>query len=192
MNVELAESYILERLRTNLSPRLLYHGLHHVLDVVDAAERLAKKEGICNIEDLTLLKTAALYHDSGFLNVYKNHEEAGCAIVKEILPGFDYTTEQIEAICGMIMATKIPQSPKTKLEEILCDADLDYLGREDFEPIAETLFEELRLRGAVSDHNLWNTIQVKFLDSHHYWTESAKQSRNELKQKHLAGLLAKI
>ena len=35
-------------------------------------------------------------------------------------------------------ATKIPQTPLTKLEEIICDADLDYLGREDFFEISRS------------------------------------------------------
>ena len=40
------------------------------------------------------------------------------------------------------MATEIPQNPKTHLEMIMCDADLDYLGRYDFETISNNLYTE--------------------------------------------------
>jgi uncharacterized protein len=136
-----------------------------------------------------MLRNAALYHDSGFLDKYQLHEEAGCDIVRDALPNFGYSADQIETICGMIMATKIPQSPRTHLEQIICDADLDYLGRSDFEPIAQTLFEELKVRFMVQDIQKWNEIQVKFLTSHHYWTKSAIERRASAKQKHLEHLI---
>ena len=176
-------------LKNELSKTLFYHGIHHVLDVKEAVQVLAQKENLTGDESLDLLKTAALYHDCGFLDTYQDHEEAGCSIARKVLPDFDFTPEQIETICGMIMATKIPQNPKTHLEEILCDADLDYLGRDDFEPIAQTLFVELKARNIVSDIAVWNSIQVKFLKSHHYWTKSARESRETMKQKRLEELI---
>jgi len=188
MNVEAAEKYIIDKLSSELSATLFYHGLHHVIDVTTTAASLAGQEGIVEKESLSLLKTAALYHDCGFLNTYANHEEEGCKIVKSVLPGFDFTDHEIEIVCGMIMATKIPQNPQTHLEEILCDADLDYLGRDDFEPIANTLFEELKARNMVSDLKTWDGIQCKFIGAHKYWTHSARQTREDAKQKHLASL----
>jgi uncharacterized protein len=192
MDIAGSEKYILDLLGRELSETLYYHGLHHTLDVENAALILAKQEGIDDAESLTLLKTAALFHDSGFIHTYKDHEEEGCRIVRSSLPLFQYTNEQIEIICGMIMATKIPQNPKTHLEKIICDADLDYLGRDDFEPVAATLFEELSVRNLVMDEKTWNHIQIRFISAHQYHTESAKNKRESKKQKHLNGLLALI
>ncbi|MCF0055614.1 HD domain-containing protein [Dyadobacter sp. CY356] len=188
MDIAGSEKYILDLLGRELSDTLYYHGLHHTLDVENAALILAKEEAVDDAESLALLKTAALFHDSGFINTYKDHEEEGCTIVRSSLPLFQYTNEQIEIICGMIMATKIPQSPKTHLEKIICDADLDYLGRDDFELIAATLFKELFLRNLVADENTWNNIQVKFIGMHRYHTESAVKKRECKKQKHLHNL----
>lgn len=188
MKLAEARIYILEKL-SNLSTDLYYHGIHHVLDVENAATILARGEGIIDRQSLIMLQTAALYHDSGFLHTYKDHEEAGCAIVRSILPEFDYGAKQIEVICGMIMATKIPQSPQNHLEQIICDADLDYLGRDDFEPIADTLFRELMALNFVLDLNSWNKIQVSFLKSHHFWTNTAKSTRDSSKRSHLAKLV---
>jgi uncharacterized protein len=189
MRVDRARKYILDQLSSNLSSALYYHGVHHVRDVVSAALTLAKGEGVCDQESLDLLETAALYHDSGFLFKYKGHEEAGCEIAREVLPDFEYNNQQIELICGMIMATKIPQTPTTHLEEILADADLDYLGRNDFEPIANTLFEELKAFNMITDLDAWNKIQVRFLQEHRFWTSTAKHTRNHGKQLHLENLL---
>ncbi|TDE17637.1 HD domain-containing protein [Dyadobacter psychrotolerans] len=188
MNVQDAEKYIVGRLRLHLPADLYYHGVHHVLDVKDAALSIAVQEGVQDEESLALLKTAALYHDCGFMNAYQNHEEEGCRIAREKLPDFDFSASQIDLICGMIMATKIPQKPKNHLEEIICDADLDYLGRNDFEPISQTLFLELRERGLVSDIHAWNQIQIKFIGAHQYWTKTSKEKREQAKLIHLAGL----
>ncbi|GAA4421604.1 hypothetical protein GCM10023187_57600 [Nibrella viscosa] len=188
MNPETAEAYILEKLAHNLSATLYYHGIHHVRDVVDAAMRLAVAEGINDEEAMVLLRTAALYHDSGFIDTYRGHEEESCRLARQTLPRFGYTERQIDQICGMIMATRIPQAPQTHLEQIICDADLDYLGRDDFEPIARTLFDELREREMVVDEDTWNKIQVRFLNTHQYWTPTAIAWRQAGKQAHLEKL----
>lgn len=190
MNINEVREYITHKLKTSLSPTLTYHGYHHTFDVLKACKMLALAEGIDDEESLILLETAALYHDLGFITTYKGHEEEGCRIAKKSLPDFNYSPDQIEKICGMIMATKIPQSPKNNLEEILADADLDYLGREDFGHISHTLFKEMLEREMIENIEQWNRIQVDFLSGHHYWTKSAIRLRNDEKQNRLAELKA--
>lgn len=185
MNYPAAKYFIVKKLNDELSKNLYYHGFHHTIDVLNAAIMIAEFEDIRG-EDLTLLKTGALYHDCGFLRTYKNHEEMGCEIARETLPDFDYTPEQIEVVCGLIMATKIPQTPKTFLEQVICDADLDYLGREDFELIAATLYREMRENNLIDNEQDWNRLQVKFLTNHKYFTFLAKRIRENAKQRHLA------
>lgn len=189
MRLDRAKQYILERLHSDLPDHLYYHGVHHVLDVLKATLTLAEGEQIQEADALVLLQTAALYHDSGFIYTYKEHESKSCEIVRTVLPAFEYNDAQIDQICGMIMATKIPQSPQNHLEKILCDADLDYLGRADFVPIAQSLFEELYGLGMINDKNSWNELQVSFLREHRYWTYTARQSRDQTKQQHLESLL---
>src|SRR5687768_4035928 len=105
------KSQIVLKLGQGLSKTLYYHSLHHTLDILKHAERIAKEENINDEEDLFLLKVACLYHDSGFLKTYKGHEEAACKIVKKDLPEFEVSIKQIEIICKLIMATRIPQVP---------------------------------------------------------------------------------
>lgn len=189
MRLDRAKQYILERLHSDLPDHLYYHGVHHVLDVLKATLTLAEGEQIQEADALVLLQTAALYHDSGFIYTYKEHERRSCEIVRTVLPAFEYNDAQIDQLCGMIMATKIPQSPQNHLEKILCDADLDYLGRADFVPIAQSLFEELYGLGMINDKNSWKELQVSFLREHRYWTYTARQSRDQTKQQHLESLL---
>jgi uncharacterized protein len=183
MNLSSVEEYIYEKLQKNLSPTLTYHGLHHTIDVADVTMKIAKAEAVTDKESLILLKTAALYHDLGFITTYKGHEEESCRIAALNLPKMGYSSLQIEAICGMIMATKIPQKPSNLLERIIADADLDYLGRDDFEAISQSLYLELREREMVANIETWNKIQVNFIENHHFWTKSEVLLRNENKLK---------
>ena len=122
----------------------------------------------------------------------KGHENVSCDYAREILPRYHYTQEQIEKICSLIMATHLPPKPKTLLERIICDADLDYLGRSDFIPVSDTLYEELRVQKLVTDKNTWNKQQIDFISAHTYFTNFAKKNREVNKQnqiKRLKGLI---
>lgn len=187
MNYDAAKTFILNKLENELSDKLYYHGLHHTLDVLQVTEELCQLENIAKYETI-LLKTAALFHDSGFTVQAQDHEKIGCDIAREHLPRYAYTDVAIEKICGMIMSTKIPQTPKTYLETILADADLDYLGRTDFYTIGESLFKELKAFGIVQEEEAWNRIQVKFLEAHHFWTKTNLDRREKQKSQYLIDL----
>jgi uncharacterized protein len=193
MDHQRAETYVLDLLRRGLSPTLLYHGLHHTLDVVEQAASLAVAEGITDPDDLTLLRTAAFYHDAGFLTTYQDHEAAGCDLVREVLPDMDYSPSEVELICRMIMATQVPQNPDDlHLAQILCDADLDYLGRPDFWTISNTLRQEWQARDMLRDEQHWYQIQVSFLSAHHYWTRTAIMRREAEKQARLTEVKVRL
>ncbi len=188
MRYRAAKHFILKKLRSDLPQGLSYHGFHHTVDVWRRASELCSAEGIKG-RMINLVKTAALLHDSGFLqNKHEGHEHQGCLLANSILPDFGYTPEDIETICGMIMATKIPQSPSTLPERIICDADLDYLGRDDFHKIGGTLFQELNLYNIIKEEKAWNRIQVSFLTAHRFHTQTNQRLREPIKQAYLREL----
>lgn len=187
VNFKDAQTYILTRLRQELSPDLHYHCLEHTLDVLAVTEELCQLESIGR-HDTMLLRTAALFHDSGFIYTRTEHESQGCDLAREVLPGFGYRPSEIKKICGMIMATRIPQTPKTHLEQIICDADLDYLGRDDFYTIGSTLLQELRAYNVINTEEEWNRIQVRFLSAHAYFTDTNIQRRTPKKNLYLEEL----
>lgn len=175
------EEFILNKLEQELPKHLYYHNLKHTIDVTIGVEIIGSGEGISD-EELLLLKTAALFHDSGQIKGSVGHEARGCVMMREILPKWGYSEEQLVVMEGIIMATMLPPTPKTKLEEIICDADLDYLGRPDFVPVSDTLFDELKVQNLVVDLNLWNKLQVKFLSAHQFFTKTAQQMRSVNKE----------
>ena len=178
------EKFIVGKLQKELPDDLKYHALAHTIDVTNAAEANGITEGISG-DELILLKTAALFHDAGFIKTYTKNEPVAVEYAKEFLPLFGYSQEQIQTIADMILSTQLPQSPKTLLEEILCDADLDYLGRKDFYEIGERLKEELLIKGLINDEVEWDDLQIKFLERHSYFTKTAMLSRSEEKEKRL-------
>ncbi|MEZ5042690.1 MAG: HD domain-containing protein [Saprospiraceae bacterium] len=191
MNYHGAKAFILDKLQYELSDKLAYHGIHHTLDVLYTTDELCYLEKISPYHTL-LLKTAALFHDSGFTIGNTDHESLGCTLVKKHLPEYGYTPSQIDMICGMVMATKIPQSPTNFLEKIICDADLDYLGRDDFYDVGATLFEELKSYNVLSDEKDWNRIQVNFLEKHQFLTSTNIRRRASRKEKYLNELKALV
>lgn len=175
------QEIILDKLEKELPECLFYHNVKHTVDVVTEVELIGWGEG-CTDEEILLLKTAGLFHDAGHIIAYDNHEFYGTQLAKEVLPGFGYTQEHLDKICELIMATTLPPRPKNLLESIMCDSDLDYLGRSDFIPVSNTLYEELKAQNKMGSLNNWNKIQVKFISGHQYFTKTARSLREVNKQ----------
>lgn len=175
------QEIILDKLEKELPEYLYYHNVKHTVDVVTEVELIGWAEG-CSDEEILLLKTAGLFHDVGHTVAYDNHEYHGTVIAREMLPRYNYSQEQIDRICEIIMSTKLPPRPTNLLESIICDSDLDYLGRSDFIPVSNTLFEELKAQNKMGSLNDWNKIQVKFISGHQYFTKTAQSLREVNKQ----------
>lgn len=178
------QEYMLDRLEKELPSNLYYHNVKHTVDVVTEVELIGWAEGVSD-EEVLLLKTAALFHDAGHIISYKDHEYHGTQLARDILPGYGYDVEQIEEICNIIMATKMPPNPGSLLEKIICDADLDYLGRSDMIPVSNTLYRELKEREMVENLKEWNELQLKFISGHQYFTRTAQNLREVNKQKQI-------
>ncbi|MBL7111927.1 MAG: HD domain-containing protein [Bacteroidales bacterium] len=185
------QEIILDKLEQGLPKYLYYHNVKHTVDVVTEVELIGWAEG-CSDEELVLLKTAGLFHDAGHTIGYDNHEEYGCDMARDFLPKYGYSEEQIEKICDIIMATKMPPQPNDLLQSIICDSDLDYLGRTDMIPVSNTLYKELKEQNKIGTYNDWNKLQVKFITGHQYFTETARNLREVNKQKQIERIKALI
>lgn len=174
---------IYREILAKLPQHLTYHNLDHTAYVLDRAVFLANESNVSE-ENLHLLKLAALFHDTGFIDNPKDHEEKGCKIAEKYLAK-EYSSAELKKIYGMIMATKIPQSPSNHLENILADADLEYLGTDQFEKIGETLFEELKHFNPDFTVQAWDELQLVFMEKHHYHTEYCRIHREPQKQENL-------
>jgi hypothetical protein len=96
------QEIILDKLEKELPDYLYYHNVKHTVDVVTEVELIGWGEG-CSDEEILLLKTAGLFHDAGHTVAYDNHEFYGTQFAREMLPKYNYSQEQIDRICEIIM-----------------------------------------------------------------------------------------
>ncbi len=185
---ELAFKKVEQFLLENLPKHYTYHTIEHIRDVVKQAERIAKKEKVEKsvIQDI---KLAAWLHDVGYIWEPARHEARGAEYATSILTEMKFPKSKISLITGMIMATKIPQSPKNHVEQIICDADLDYLGRDDYALNSNNLLQEIELTKKLKTKE-WLLIQEKFLKAHAYFTTTSQKLRNKRKQLTLLNIQA--
>jgi uncharacterized protein len=172
------------RLKDDLPSFMVYHDLQHTKQVIDNCIFLGNIEG-CSEYELEMLSVAALYHDAGFLLGSESHEMKGCFLIKAELPPYGFNPEEIEQICSMVMATKTPQMPQTKLEQILADADLFYLGTDEYVYQRNLLKKELLHFNPKLKDEEWKEIQIDFLQTHVYHTEYGKTILAPIKQKNV-------
>ena len=185
-----------QRLLGQLPGTLHYHGPHHtLLDVVPAVRRLAAQESV-NPQGLELLEVAALFHDMGFIERYNGNEQIGARMAAETMPEHGYGSREISRVIDLILSTEMKeidgiwrQDPGDDLEKrILCDADLDNLGREDFLSVSQTLRMELVEQGTHFADLEWLTRQILFISQQRWFTESQRRERDAGKARNLAHL----
>ena len=176
--------FVISLLQNNLPGNYAFHNQEHTLYVYEKVLEIGKEEN-CTKKEIELLRAAALWHDAGYITIYKGHEEESCKLAKIHLPGFGYSADDTEIVCGIIMATKIPQTPLTRLEEIIADADLEYLGTNHAAEQAEKLFLELQSLNPLLTKEQWNQMQVSFLEQHQYFTAYCRKKKEPVKQTYL-------
>jgi uncharacterized protein len=148
---------------------------------------LANREHL-SPEDKALVDTATHFHDLGFVRQHTEHEAASAEMAADVLPHFGYTPRQIQRVVGMILATRLPQSPRTLAEQVVADADLDVLGRDDFMSRNLALRSEQNVLGNGHSDEDWYRAQLLFLRQHHYFTMTARELRGDGKQRNLVAL----
>jgi class 3 adenylate cyclase len=188
VDFEHMRSDILNKLKSMLPDEVIYHDLGHTLNVEKAAIRLGKLEGL-NDEEMLLLRTAALFHDTGFIFTYDHNELYAVRLMEQMLPKYGFNEEQIRVIREMIQATTLGIEPVGLLQEILCDADHDYLGRADYYVVASKLKQEMAAFGKDLSEEEWMQMQIRFLgELHKFYTVTALNIRQKGKTNRLAEL----
>lgn len=181
---------VIQNLGYNLPSYYTYHSVRHTIYVEKMAYYLARRMEMPE-EDIYLIRVAAIYHDTGFLVQKDNHEEISCELAAGELMKYGLSAEDISKVTGMIRATKIPQHPRNVLEDILADADLEYLSTENFGRVNNLLLDELRHFNPELSQEEWDKIQISFLEKHSYHTAFYKKNKENFKQQHLRKLKEK-
>ena len=194
--LKIVDQYVKELFRDELPDGIKYHDANHTLHptkgVVAVANSIALSENISE-HDRELLITAAYFHDTGYIREYDKNEPIAARMAGRILKLIGYKPSEIKKVQKMIRSTDLELEPKTHVEKILCDADLDHFGREDFFKLDGKLREGRRARGIdVSDESKWYKGTLKIIQKHQYYTESQIKLREEEKQKNVKRLLNKL
>ncbi len=182
------EDYVISLLQKQLDRKYAFHNLFHTTSVVDKATELVVAEKLSTQEVETLLM-AAWFHDTGYIHDQRSHEESSCAIAIEFLTSINSEEELIVGVCKAILSTRLPQTPATRVEQILCDADLHHLGSPDYPIWSQLLLRELKGKDpAKADQVKWTLENIAFFQSHRYFTNSAIQFWQDQKMVNLQAL----
>lgn len=182
------EQYIQDYLSSHLPEGYVFHNPEHTAQTVAAARTIG--EGFALSErDMGVLLLATWFHDTGYSEGPENHEERSCADAEKFLRG-RISEDEMKDILGCIRATKVPQSPHTVLEQIICDADLSHLGMETYWDRNSRLRQEFTLtRNKVMSDREWVDFELNFMLTHEYHTIVARELFNKRKARHIQQLL---
>jgi len=174
-------SFVFDILKNKLSSKVVYHNYNHTLQVVKAANEIALAEKVKK-SDLEIVLIAAWFHDTGYVEGYKNHEGESKKIAQDYLKNKGFSSEKIAKVSVLIDATKMPQKPTNKIEEIICDADLCHLGTEDYTKNADLLRSEWeQLCNKELTDIEWLKENNRFFGEHKYFTNYAFTKLNSQK-----------
>jgi predicted metal-dependent HD superfamily phosphohydrolase len=183
-----SRKYVESFLKENLSDGIYYHDLEHTQEVVEASQEIGIASKLSN-EELEIVLIAAWFHDTGYYKGMENHEEMSRDVAEKFLKQEGIGESKIAAVGGCILATKIPQTPKNIMEEVLCDADLYHVSTREFFTKSELLRKEFSL--IFPDEiqlDEWFKNSIKFLKNHSFFTSYAKEKLLPAKKENLKKL----
>lgn len=182
------EEYVTELLTKELPERLVYHNIDHTRRVVKFAGTIGIHENL-NEEELNIVKTAAWFHDVGYLVQYRGHEEASIQIATDFLTDNEIKPEIVERIIECIRSTVVPQHPKNKISAVLCDADMMHVGLKKYPDLIKKLRKEWKNMGIISlSKKKFKKISIETLLNHNFHTDYCKGEITRIKEQNLRDL----
>ncbi|MDA0193440.1 MAG: DUF5706 domain-containing protein [Bacteroidetes bacterium] len=187
-----AKKYAEELLSKKLPNTLTYHTLEHTYDVVGAVSVIGANENLSR-DELEIVQLAGWFHDLGYTVDLKNHEANSIKLAHEFFKKFGYSSVKAKLVESCIRATVMPQNPKSKLEKIICDADLYHISTIEYFKKAELLkLEWEQTQGDKYGKREWLKLNKKFIENHHYFTDYARKNFEEGKQENLMKINKKL
>lgn len=182
------ENHIKQFFAEHLSENYVFHDPEHTAQTVAAAKTIGEGFKLSDREMLVLL-LATWFHDTGYVEGAENHEARSCVNASAFLKG-KISDAELEDVLSCIRATKVPQAPKTLLEQIICDADLSHLGMKSYWERNSKLRQEFTVtRNNLMNDQEWVEFEIDFMMNHEYHTTVAQGLLNKRKAKHIQQLL---
>lgn len=183
--LESSKAFATNILKNEIPTKRYYHNYTHTAYVADKAERIGKQSNLSD-DELENILVAAWFHDTGYREKSYGHEDVSKEIALAFLKKQNIPQPKIDAIMGCIEATRIPQSPKNKVEEVICDADLAHLAEQDFLIKCDPLRKEWEAeKGREMSDMEWLQINYDFMVEHSYFTAFGQAALEETKKKNL-------
>ena len=183
--IQKAMDYVTGLMAERLPATMTFHNMQHTLDVSDAVQLICTEEKLTPVECL-VVQMAAVFHDSGYLFTYSGHEEASMGIAGTYLLQESWTAGMIDEVVSCIAATKMPQNPKNRIQEVICDADMYHFTRKDYPEYAARLKTEWGHHlNKHADDLEWDKSNLAVLCSHRYFTKYAQTFWQPLKQQNI-------
>ena len=190
--VRQAERYVMSLLSNQLSEEYLFHSKKHTLDVVKNATIIGRNSGMIE-DEMNILQVSALFHDTGYISTYDNHEAESSFIASEFLRSNLVGEQDIQIVSNAILATRVPQNPNDRISEVLCDADLMHLAGEDYFELMEMLRLEWQITGRqfLTEYQ-FHMNSIDFFDSHHFHSDYGKTIMQQQKEKNLIRIRQRV
>ena len=186
------QQYLTSFFDSHSDTKFFYHNREHTESVAAAVRQIANHYQL-NDKDFFIVMTAAWFHDIGYYENVSNHEETGAQSAEAFLKGTGIDQETIDAIRKCILATKMPQTPKSLFAEIVCDADLFHLGTDEFTERSKLIRKEYEaVNNTKMNKDEWRKKSIELLESHHYFTDYCQLLLNEKKKENLEKLKRKV
>ena len=186
------EKFIYQYFDKNKTENLVYHDILHTTDVVKASQKIGAGTNL-NSEEMEILQISAWFHDTGYAVDRENHESSSAEIAATFLAKINYPSEKIEKVKSCILSTKVPQTPKNLVEEVLCDADLQHLAKKNFIERSEWLkVEEEKVSGTQISEIDWFNNSLNFVSNHKFFTQYAKEKYSERKRDNIVKLQKRL
>lgn len=191
--IDNVQSYILTTLNNKLPNGFLYHNYTHTLRVVKHVKELIEVENLSD-PDKEIVLLAAWFHDLGYINTFKDHEEESAKLASDYLLSENYPKEKIEIISRCILSTSKDIEPESSLEKILADADFSHFASENYTETSDLLREELNLLGVKTfTDEEWITANIEMFNQHHkFYTNHAAINWQPKKNRNFLDLTKKL
>ena len=190
--LEQVKQYTIHFFKSKDHQKLLYHNFDHTLMVVGNAEQISRHFRLSE-KEFFIVMTSAWFHDAGYLTgEAAEHEIRGADLAARFLRDLSVEQDTIESIRRCILATRIPQSPVSLAEKIVCDADLFHFGTDEFAERNKLMRKETEWRtGRKISKNEWRKGTLRFLESHEFQTDYCRNHLQAKKQQNIRDLKQK-
>ena len=192
--VQATDDFILKLFSNDLPSTFVYHNYTHSKRVYKSINEIIEHSQI-DVKDATILRLAALLHDTGYTVNIENHEVEGVKIARNFLESKGVEGDIIDGVEKCILATKFKDTiPKSDLEKMIRDADSSHFGKDYFTEASEFLRLELLLHNRKKFTPMeWLEENIKvFVEDHRYYTDYALKNWQPVKEDNLSNLLAEM